>query len=43
MTLELTADTLIPLSVAERKAIITENALSIDVTNITDDGNLNLS
>jgi hypothetical protein len=37
MTLELTADTLIPLSVAERKAIITENALSIDVTNITDE------
>jgi hypothetical protein len=37
MPIGLSANTLIPLSVAERKAIITENALSIDVTNITDE------
>ncbi|NJS16992.1 MAG: hypothetical protein HC787_09495 [Nostocaceae cyanobacterium CSU_2_110] len=37
MTFELSADTLIQLSVSERKEIITEKALSIDVTNIADE------
>ncbi|PAX48300.1 hypothetical protein [Brunnivagina elsteri] len=37
MTLEFSADTLIQLPVSERKAIITEKAALIDVTNITDE------